>query len=108
MVTDKWLKRAILTLIIALGILVLFAWGRSDAAVSSGTKGCKQTVDFCVITADGHGHADGVCESSSFADADVASYRVFDPTWKYSVRGCETEHSGMRNVKIGGKIVKLK
>ena len=105
---EKWLNRAIIAVVVAFILFVLFAYRRSGAEALDGTRGCKPTIDFCVITADGRGHADGVCDMSSFADADVASYRVFNPTWKYSVHGCETEHGGMRDVKIGGKIVKLK
>jgi hypothetical protein len=98
---DRWTKRAILALIIALGLLVLFAWGRSGAESLNGTQGCKRIITDCAITADGRGLADGVCTIGYFKGASVARQRVFSPDWLYVVRACESETDMLREVKVG-------
>ena len=107
MVDDKWLNRAIVAVLAAFVLFVLFAYVRVGAEPVAGTQGCKEVIDFCVITADGQGHADGVCDWYSFTGAHVASYRAFDAGWKYSVRGCADGRFDMKGVKIGNKIVRI-
>ena len=104
---EKWLNRAIVAILVAFVLFVLFACVRVGAEPVAGTQGCKEVIDFCVITTDGQGHAAGACDWYSFTGAHVASYRVFDAGWKYSARGCADGRFGMREVKIGKKIVRV-
>jgi hypothetical protein len=101
MVQDRWLKRAILIMIIAAGFFLLFAWGRSGAESLNGVQGCKRIITDCAITADGQGRANGVCIIGYFKGASVARQRVFSPDWLYTVRACESETDMLRGVKIG-------
>jgi hypothetical protein len=101
MAENRWTKLAILVLITALGLLVLFAWGRSGAESLNGTQGCKRIIMDCAITADGRGLADGVCTIGYFKGASVARQRVFSSDWLYAVRACEDGPDMLRDVKIG-------
>jgi hypothetical protein len=99
--SNKWLERAIIAVLVATMLFMLFALVRAEATPLAGGGGCKRVVTDCAITADGKGLADGTCTTGYFLDAKVARQRVFSKDWLYTVKACEDGKDLFRDVKIG-------